>query len=104
MKLTDLIEEKQEEFRNKILDIETAVRLTYNELDADGMIEKMLREQATSITIAYEAGQQAERERIVVQLQRKGYDRDFAEKFIGVDSKMNITPTPPTTEDLSDSK
>ncbi len=31
-----------EDFRNKILDIETAIRLTYNEKDSDQMVEKML--------------------------------------------------------------
>lgn len=39
---TDSVKATQEEFRNKILDIETAVRLTYNEHDADQMIKKML--------------------------------------------------------------
>lgn len=31
-----------EDFRNKILDVETAIRLTYNEKDSDQMVEKML--------------------------------------------------------------
>ncbi len=34
--------EVQEQFRNRILDVETAVRLTYNEKDSDQMIQKML--------------------------------------------------------------
>ena len=41
-KHTDSVKATQERFRDKILDIETAVRLTYNEHDADQMIKKML--------------------------------------------------------------
>ena len=33
--------EWREDFRNKILDIETAIRLTYNEKDSDAMVAKM---------------------------------------------------------------
>ena len=33
--------EWREDFRNKILDIETAIRLTYNEKDSDAMVTKM---------------------------------------------------------------
>ena len=34
--------EVEERFRNKILDVETAIRLTYNEKDSDQMVQKML--------------------------------------------------------------
>ena len=36
------VEELREDLRNKILDIETAVRLTYNKKDSDKMIDKLL--------------------------------------------------------------
>lgn len=40
--LEKAVEEIIEEFRNKILDVETAIRLTYNEKDSDAMVAKML--------------------------------------------------------------
>ena len=40
--MTHNTREVEERFRNKILDVETAIRLTYNEKDSDQMVQKML--------------------------------------------------------------
>mgnify|MGYP006055538835 CR=1 FL=1 len=40
--MTHNTREEEERFRNKILDVETAIRLTYNEKDSDQMVQKML--------------------------------------------------------------
>ncbi len=71
MKLTDLIEERQKEV------LKTRIYFAFDsEEEADEHMKDVV---ATSMTLAYEAGQKAERERIAIKL----------------------LLTPPTTEDLS---
>lgn len=62
------VEELREELRNKILDIETAVRLTYNEKDSDQMIDKLLNHYTQTLQAERQKRDEmveAERERVV---------------------------------------
>ena len=77
-----------EDFRNKILDVETAIRLTYNEKDSDQMVAKMLDYITTLLTqhkAEVEKARKEERERFVslldsvdVTVLRIGHQRDKA--------------------------
>lgn len=80
-----------EELRNKILDIETAVRLTYNEKDSDQMLDKLLNH--------YTKALKAERQRCdeMVEL-----ERHKIKLRIDYDRRKSI-PAEETVQDIYDS-
>jgi hypothetical protein len=95
MKLTDLIEEQKRKF-------------SAEQSDEDGFVSRyehdILRHLVDSMTLAYEAGQKAERERIaneIVDVLPTGTVDAFA-IIQTIQKYQKSLLTPPTTEDLSD--
>lgn len=107
MKLTDLIEEQKRRF-------------SAEQSDEDGFVSRyeydILRHLVDSMTLAYEAGQKAERNSYIFDINGKLYLAKELVKHIEHHDKLNAsfergrvdafeemlaTLTPPTTEDLS---